>query len=955
MSYFSDNYYNLLYPISIENKSGLRNAQLGAIHAIGSFLTLHKKLSGIIVMPTGSGKTSVIMMTPYLALSKKVLVVTSSKMVRGHIFEDFSHLINLKELNVLDIFTNPPDIFEMKKLYPEKAECILSADVVIATYQCALSIAKNEIKDTFDLVLIDEAHHIPAPTWQQILLKMKHAKHFLFTATPFRMDKKEIKGEIIYNYPLSMAYQDGIFGDIQYIPVEEAPEKDILVAKETERIFFNDKQNGYNHFVMARTDTKEKALNLEKIYSQETILRLKRIDSSMIYTTIKKIIEDLKGRKIDGIICVNMLGEGFDFPNLKIAAIHSPQKSLASILQFIGRFARTNADDIGTAKFIAMNDEEFTIENNKLFTNDAIWQKMIIDMSQHRIHSEEGIKENLASYCRDDGTSTWEDDFSLYSLRPNCHSKVFRVLDFNINGEFPDTCCIGNNIYRNTFENTIIAIGTVAEKPKWTTSNQINDINNFLYVIHYQAETSLLFIYSQIKTEIDYQEIAKSFSNDFNKIIRSEIHRVLGDMNGFELFNTGMQSRSPDRGESYRILAGSNVASSIDPITGRMFSPGHVFCKAIDNEGNEVTIGYSSGSKIWSSKYLLVPDYVKWCDMCGNKIVNNSLIVKTNTNYDNMPMPSLLEKYPEKIIFSFLSNRTYSSPPILVDKNGNLTNLLLTDSNIKILEQDEKSLSIEFSIEDLVDIVICDINGSYNCANPIIHIKNGRKIISLSDYLNSYPLFFKVTDGTVIVGNESSTEVQDIEIFPVDQIQSINWEQYQTDTACEFGDPGNGKKSIHDVVCKIINKEDNLDVLLYDHGTGEIADFISMKENTDSIEITLYHIKSMKGSKYNKNVDDIYEVCHQGIKSLIWLKSKLFFLEKIKKRQKSEHCKIIKGTNHGFENILKRNKLFTSKIVTIQPAIKKTDISEKFQEVLAAANMYIRNSGRATEFCIWGS
>ena len=49
-----------------------------------------------------------------------------------------------------------------------------------------------------------------------------------------------------------------------------------------------------------------------------------------------------------------MLGEGFDFPNLKIAAIHSPHKSLVSTLQFIGRFARTNAENIGTAKFIAM-------------------------------------------------------------------------------------------------------------------------------------------------------------------------------------------------------------------------------------------------------------------------------------------------------------------------------------------------------------------------------------------------------------------------------------------------------------------------------------------------------------------------------------------------------------------------------------------------------------------------
>jgi len=71
MDYFLQNYDNLNYPIQSEKKNGLRNAQLGAIHAIGSYKTLNKNQSEIIVMPTGSGKSSVIMMTPYLMLSKK--------------------------------------------------------------------------------------------------------------------------------------------------------------------------------------------------------------------------------------------------------------------------------------------------------------------------------------------------------------------------------------------------------------------------------------------------------------------------------------------------------------------------------------------------------------------------------------------------------------------------------------------------------------------------------------------------------------------------------------------------------------------------------------------------------------------------------------------------------------------------------------------------------------------
>jgi len=66
---------------------------------------------------------------------------------------------------------------------------------------------------------------------------------------------------------------------------------------------------------MIRTDTREKAKKLQILYEQETSLRVKRIDSSMPFKIIKEYVEKLNNKIIDGIICVNMLGEGFDFPN----------------------------------------------------------------------------------------------------------------------------------------------------------------------------------------------------------------------------------------------------------------------------------------------------------------------------------------------------------------------------------------------------------------------------------------------------------------------------------------------------------------------------------------------------------------------------------------------------------------------------------------------------------------
>jgi superfamily II DNA or RNA helicase len=956
MSHFSDTYNDLRYPISTEGNLGMRNAQLGAIHAIASFNTLQKKIAGIVVMPTGSGKTAVLMMTPYTTNSLKVLIVTPSVMVRGQIFNDFRELKTLKKASVFADEITPPLVYELKNKYSDALQSAVdAADVIIATPQCALSLSESEKKDLFDLVLIDEAHHVPAFTWQQILINMKDSNHFLFTATPFRMDRKEIKGEILYTYPLSMAYRDGIFGEINYIPIDEAPEKDILIAKEAERIFLNDRLQGYDHYLMIRTDTKERVKQLEQLYQAETSLTLKRIDSSMSFRTVELCINSLKERQIDGIICVDMLGEGFDFPNLKIAAIHDPHKSLASTLQFIGRFARTNADNIGVAKFIAMNDEELIVENYKLFTCDAVWQDMIVDMSERTISKEEEVKKNLGEYIRDDGSTMSEDIITLHSLRPNCHAKVYHISGFNINGVFPKTCCVGENIYRNPTDNTVVGIGIIKNRPKWSETDQVLDVKNFLFVVHYQKETSLLFIYSQMKSEMDYQLIAEAFTTSYDKVPRNEIHRVLGELQEFEMFNTGMQNRFAESGESYRIYAGSNVASTIDPVTGKMYSAGHVFCKAVAAAG-PITIGYSSGSKIWSSSYVLIPEYIHWCNTYGVKIVNETMEVKTNTNYDLMPLPSRLIRFPEKVFFCCFSDRTYTSPPVLMKNSDEVSEIILTDASLKITAISEGQIIIEISLLHFLEEVIYRVDGSYYCTEPTMLLKDGKNKVSLAEYLNNYPLVLKTTDDTVIEGNEICTGAPNAIVYSSNNIKGVDWGKYNTDIRCEFGQATPGQISIQDALHEMLIEQDDLDYMLYDHGSGEIADYITLRETDHMLEVILFHVKAMGGKKFNGDLGDIYEVTQQAIKSTIWLKSRGTLLEKIKSRRKSKHGIMKKGQYDKLEKSLKQNKLFTAKIIIVQPAISKNiDLPSKYQEVLAATNYYINNSGRVTELGIWGS
>lgn len=952
-SYFSKHYSTIKYPKQRENSKGLRNAQIGAIHAISSYFTLHQNNAAIVVMPTGSGKTSVLMMAPYVLESKKALIVTPSVLVRGQVFEDFSTLKTLCKANVFQDTVAKPKVIELKSKYDEQDyNKIHEADIIVATPICALSLAREDkVKELFDLVLIDEAHHSPAVTWEEILKNISTAKHILFTATPFRLDKKEIRGDIVYSYPLSMAYRDGIFGEVEYIPIETCENKDVVIAEMAEKVFLSDKENGYSHYLMVRTNARNHAEELSKLYSEKTQLKLEKIDSSMSNLKVKRVIEELKSGSLDGIICVDMLGEGFDFPNLKIAAIHTPHKSLANTLQFIGRFARTNAENIGTAKFIAMNDDELTIENNKLYSADAVWQDMIIDMSEYKANAEASLKQYFSNFERADKTTVDViDDFSLHNIYPNCHAKIYKVSAFNINANFPPVCKTIESILVNKNDNTVIVIGKEYISPKWSSSNHLNDINYLLFIIHYQVSTNLLFIYSQLKSEFVYEQIAEVYSASYSKISKSEIHHVLGELRAFEIFNSGMLNRYSKSGETYRIMAGSDVSKAIEPTTGKMFSAGHVFCKA-QNAEDTLTIGYSSGSKIWSSSYVKIPEYIKWCDYNGTKVANKSITVKTNTNYDLLPIPKALKEYPDNIFMWDFSGDTYITPPIFHIEEGVFKSTLL-DADIRINAINKTSISLYVEVDRVIEEIICNSKGVYSSTNKQLTLKDGRREVDLAEYFNRNPLYFRTSDDTLIVGNELNEGDPTAIIYDPNNIIDIDWKSYKTNIKEEV----KGVNSIQSTLRKILSANKSYKYIIYDHSSGEIADFITIKETATSIEVSLYHVKGMSAKNYNSSVSDVYEVAGQAVKSLIWLKNKQTLINKIGQRRKSRKCIFEIGKHNDFLLTMKQHKPLIGRVVVVQPSISKsTAMQEKIQEVLGASRYYIMNSGSAAYFEIWGS
>lgn len=164
--------------------------------------------------------------------------------------------------------------------------------------------------------------------------------------------------------------------------------------------------------------------------------------------------------------------------------------------------------------------------------------------------------------------------------------------------------------------------------------------------------------------------------------------------------------------------------------------------------------------------------------------------------------------------------------------------------------------------------------------------------------------------------------------------------------------------SIQDALYKILEADKKFNYIIYDHGSGEMADYITIHETDNELVVELYHVKKMGSSSYNNSVGDVYEVSGQAIKSVTWFATKGKLIEKFTSRHNAGHCLVKKGGD--FKTMIKElkvsGKVLRGSICIVQPGIKKSKaIPDKIQEVLAATDAYVKKAGKVNRFRIMGS
>lgn len=247
------------------------------------------------------------------------------------------------------------------------------------------------IKDLkFDFIVIDEAHHAVASSYQKLWEFCPDAKKLGVTATPWRMNNSgfaQIFDAYIPSISIKEFIQKGWLATYQYysIPISSELIKSIDSVRE-----FDIEGDYKNSALVEVCDTLKIRAQLYDSYAKNALgkrgiiysisrehsehicsqyqshgVSIKNIDSKTPSKVREAVINAFKNGKIDIIVNVDIFSEGFDCPDIEFIQLARPTKSLVKYIQQVGRGLRKNGDkrciildNVGMYSSFGLPDEE---------------------------------------------------------------------------------------------------------------------------------------------------------------------------------------------------------------------------------------------------------------------------------------------------------------------------------------------------------------------------------------------------------------------------------------------------------------------------------------------------------------------------------------------------------------------------------------------------------------------
>jgi superfamily II DNA or RNA helicase len=301
----------------------------------------------LIVAATGVGKT-------YLAAfdSKEyssILFVAHREEILNQAYESFSEVRD--------------DKYKFGKLYSGDKEVdsqILFASVQSLSREDSLS---KYNRDSFDYIIVDEIHHGAAPTYKKIIEHFKPKFLLGLTATPHRLDKKDVFAlcdfNLVYDVDLFQAINRGWLVPFKYYGIYDSTVnydnitylKGTYVGKELEKALSIEKRADliYKNYLRYK---RKRALgfctSIKHADFMTEYFKSKGVKAASIHSNgnsdhhieRKEGVEKLEKGDIEVIFSVDMLNEGVDIPALDLIMFLRPTESPTVFLQQMGRGLR---------------------------------------------------------------------------------------------------------------------------------------------------------------------------------------------------------------------------------------------------------------------------------------------------------------------------------------------------------------------------------------------------------------------------------------------------------------------------------------------------------------------------------------------------------------------------------------------------------------------------------------
>ena len=933
--------------------NGLRPPQIGAVHATHAHWTVTDEVATI-VMPTGTGKTETMLSILISKRCKKLLVVVPTDALRTQIADKFLTLGILKDFGIVSTKGLYPIVGILKhkpKDYDDVDTFFEKCNVIVTTMHIA-GLRDTDIQERMahhcPYLFIDEAHHTPAQTWKTLKQKFASKKVLQFTATPFRNDGKEIEGKIIFDYPLKKAQDEGYFKRIYFksVRVHNSEKADQIIAESAVRQLRED-LNKYNHIVMARVNSIKRAEEVLSIYQNYEEFR-----SILIHSNIKsKEKEQIRQRIINGeyriIICVDMLGEGFDLPELKIAAFHDIRKSSTVTLQIAGRFIRPR-QDVGDATFIAnIANANVRGELKKLYYQYANWNTVLQELSDGTVQEKIDFQEFVT------GFQNSLTDISLLKLRPAMSTVIYKTECENwIPENFKEGIHASESFNQieddiNRQKSTLIIVTARKIPIDWAQSTEIFSWDWELCILFWNQEQNLLFIHSSSNSGY-YKRLAEAVAGKVELIKGEHVFRCLSGINRFKLHNVGLREQL-GRLIGYTMRTGSDVKRGLAEAQTEQTTKSNIFGTGYEN-GTKVSIGCSGKGRIWAYRKGNINSLRKWCSAVGSKILDET--VNLSEILEKTLTPEIIPRSPQKIPFGI-------EWPEMVYKELETTFAFIIDeetlpffkTDIKLTDYTEGGeLKFEICSDTMtIKLILTIFDGNYEFSivgNKSVSVKWRQNSQSLEKFFYDNPPIISFVDGSSLEGNIYTESKKDLDPYNRKKIKTWNWNG--VDLMKELQGRTKEKNSIQYRVIREL-KRNNYDLIFDDHDSGEAADVVCINTRKRMIMVEFYHCKSSQASTPGRRIDDLCEVCSQAQKSIRWMEKeniKLFdhlLGREALRKDRGDTSRFERGNEDKLWEIreMSIDSFVELKIFIVQPGLSKSKASTAQLELLSVTENYL--------------